>query len=73
MRGTNPENDPFNINEELEIEEEDHSMFNSSILTLSNGETLEVDVIELMDNLVDNLDEPAMKLWNEFKDKMENR
>ena len=48
-------------------------MFNASILTLSNGETLEVDVIELMDNLVDNLDEPAMKLWNEFKDKMENR
>ena len=73
MKGTNPENDPFNINEELEIEEEDHSMFNASILTLSNGETLEVDVIELMDNLVDNLDEPAMKLWNEFKDKMENR
>ena len=73
MKGTNPENDPFNINEELEIDEEDHSMFNASILTLSNGETLEVDVIELMDNLVDNLDEPAMKLWNEFKDKMENR
>lgn len=57
----------------LEIEEEDHSMFNASILTLSNGKTLEVDVIELMDNLVDNLDESAMKLWIEFKDKMGNR
>jgi hypothetical protein len=57
----------------LEIEEEDHSMFNASVLTLSNGQTLEVDVIELMDNLVDNLDESAMKLWIEFKDKMENR
>ena len=55
---------------ELEIDEEDHSMFNASILTLSNGETLEVDVIELMDNLVDNLDESAIKLWNEFKEKI---
>ena len=36
MKGTNPENDPFNINEELEIEEEDHSMFNSSILTAAS-------------------------------------
>ena len=58
------------INEELEIEGEDHSDINSSILTLSNGETLEVDVIELMDNLVDNLDESAIKLWNEFKEKI---
>ena len=58
------------INEELEVTEEDHSDLQASVLTLSNGETVEVNVVELMDNLVDNLDEPAMKLWNEFKDQI---
>ena len=57
----------LNENINLEVTEEDHSDIRGSILTLSNGTTVDVDLIELMDNLVDNLDIEAQDLWYDFR------
>ena len=57
----------LNENINLEVTEEDHSDIRGSILTLSNGTTVDVDLIELMDNLVDNLHIEAQDLWYDFR------
>ena len=47
------------IKENLEVEGEDHSDIRGSILTLSNGETVDVDLINLTANLFDNISDEA--------------
>ena len=47
------------LKENLEVEGEDHSDIRGSILTLSNGETVDVDLINLTANLFDNISDEA--------------